>query len=166
MRTAAYLLCLRESTTVRMSNVASSTVLWEKRKKSRRYLRLTHWRARPLRSKHSLCNRQRPSRFTNRPITPTAISSSGSWMCSTSMNLRAETTHIEYKLLRFPKSPFFPPNSSYRLHASMVILKQRATRNTAFTSAPSTSARAQPNVFLDHFFGDICVTTKGQKWKR
>jgi hypothetical protein len=34
--------------------------------------------------------------------------------------------------------------------------KHKATRNTAFTSAPSTSALAQPNVFLDHFFGDIC----------
>jgi hypothetical protein len=34
--------------------------------------------------------------------------------------------------------------------------KHKATRNTAFTNAPNTSARAQPNVFFDHFFGDIC----------
>lgn len=38
---------------------------------------------------------------------------------------------------------------------SIVILKQSATKNTALTSAPRTSARAQPNVFLLHFFGDI-----------
>jgi hypothetical protein len=42
------------------------------------------------------------------------------------------------------------------LQASTVIEKHNATRNTAFTSAPNTSARAQPNVFFDHFFGDIC----------
>lgn len=42
------------------------------------------------------------------------------------------------------------------MHASIVILKQSATKNTALTRAPSTSARAHPNVFLDHFFGDIC----------
>jgi len=41
------------------------------------------------------------------------------------------------------------------LKASTVIEKHNATRNTAFTSAPRTSARAQPNVFFDHFFGDI-----------
>jgi len=41
------------------------------------------------------------------------------------------------------------------LNASTVIEKHNATRNTAFTSAPKTSARAQPNVFFDHFFGDI-----------
>lgn len=29
-------------------------------------------------------------------------------------------------------------------------------RNTEFTRAPNTSARAHPNVFFDHFFGDIC----------
>lgn len=44
---------------------------------------------------------------------------------------------------------------TYRLHASMVMLKQSATKNTALTNAPNTSARAQPNVFFDHFFGDI-----------
>lgn len=43
----------------------------------------------------------------------------------------------------------------YLLQASIVILKHKATRNTALTSAPSTSALAQPNVFFDHFFGDI-----------
>ena len=41
------------------------------------------------------------------------------------------------------------------LKASTVIEKHNATRNTAFTSAPRTSARAHPNVFFDHFFGDI-----------
>lgn len=41
------------------------------------------------------------------------------------------------------------------LKASTVIEKHNATRNTAFTSAPKTSARAHPNVFFDHFFGDI-----------
>lgn len=65
--------------------------------------------------------------------------------------------------------------SMKRLHASIVILKHRATKNTAFTRAPRTSARAHlkqgktvksgitqnfqippyPKVFLDHFFGDI-----------
>lgn len=44
---------------------------------------------------------------------------------------------------------------NYLLHASIVMLKQSATKKTAFTRAPSTSARAQPNVFFDHFFGDI-----------
>jgi hypothetical protein len=42
------------------------------------------------------------------------------------------------------------------LQASTVMEKHNATRNTAFTNAPNTSARAQPNVFFDHFFGDIC----------
>lgn len=41
------------------------------------------------------------------------------------------------------------------LQASMVMLKHKATKNTALTRAPNTSARAQPNVFFDHFFGDI-----------
>lgn len=44
---------------------------------------------------------------------------------------------------------------AYLLQASMVILKHNATKKTAFTNAPNTSARAQPNVFFDHFFGDI-----------
>lgn len=44
---------------------------------------------------------------------------------------------------------------THLLHASIVILKHNATRNTAFTNAPNTSARAHPNVFFDHFFGDI-----------
>jgi hypothetical protein len=44
---------------------------------------------------------------------------------------------------------------THLLQASTVIEKHNATRNTAFTNAPSTSARAQPNVFFDHFFGDI-----------
>lgn len=43
----------------------------------------------------------------------------------------------------------------YLLQASIVMLKHSATRNTAFTKAPKTSALAQPNVFFDHFFGDI-----------
>jgi hypothetical protein len=47
-------------------------------------------------------------------------------------------------------------NFAHLLQASTVIEKHNATRNTAFTSAPNTSARAQPNVFFDHFFGDIC----------
>lgn len=37
----------------------------------------------------------------------------------------------------------------------MVMLKHRATRKTALTKAPKTSALAQPKVFFDHFFGDI-----------
>lgn len=41
------------------------------------------------------------------------------------------------------------------LQASIVILKHNATKNTALTKAPNTSARAHPNVFFDHFFGDI-----------
>lgn len=53
-----------------------------------------------------------------------------------------------------------PKNVTYRLHASIVMLKQSATRKTAFTRAPSTSARAQPNVFFDHFLGDICKVKK------
>lgn len=44
----------------------------------------------------------------------------------------------------------------------MVILKHNATKNTAFTKAPNTSALAQPNVFFDHFFGDICNEIKIQ----
>ena len=39
--------------------------------------------------------------------------------------------------------------------------KQSANRNTLLTKAPNTSARAQPNVFLLHFFGDIWT----QGWK-
>lgn len=66
--------------------------------------------------------------FNNRPKVPTATNSLASWMISISINL---------------------------LTASTVILKHNATRNTALTNAPKTSARAQPNVFFDHFFGDI-----------
>jgi hypothetical protein len=44
---------------------------------------------------------------------------------------------------------------THLLKASTVIEKHNATRNTAFTNAPNTSARAQPKVFFDHFFGDI-----------
>jgi hypothetical protein len=33
--------------------------------------------------------------------------------------------------------------------------KQRARRKTELMSAPRTSARAQPKVDLDHFFGAI-----------
>jgi hypothetical protein len=44
---------------------------------------------------------------------------------------------------------------THLLKASTVIEKHNATRNTAFTNAPKTSARAQPKVFFDHFFGDI-----------
>lgn len=50
-------------------------------------------------------------------------------------------------------------NDEYLLHASTVMEKHKATRNTALTSAPSTSALAQPNVFFDHFLGDIYSTT-------
>lgn len=52
---------------------------------------------------------------------------------------------------------------NYLLHASIVMLKHSATKNTAFTRAPNTSARAHPNVFLDHFFGDICKTKTKQQ---
>jgi len=51
---------------------------------------------------------------------------------------------------------------TYLLQASTVIEKHKATRKTAFTRAPRTSARAQPNVFLDHFFGDICGHNRSQ----
>lgn len=44
---------------------------------------------------------------------------------------------------------------AYLLHASIVMLKHSATKKTALTRAPNTSALAHPNVFLDHFFGDI-----------
>lgn len=74
--------------------------------------------------------RNNPIRFTSKPIAPTTINSCGSWIVSTSMNL---------------------------LHASTVIEKHRATKNTALTRAPRTSALAQPKVFLDHFLGDIYV---------
>lgn len=49
---------------------------------------------------------------------------------------------------------------NYLLHASIVMLKHSATRKTALTNAPRTSARAHPNVFLDHFFGDIYSRAK------
>ena len=39
---------------------------------------------------------------------------------------------------------------------SIRMEKQRATRKTELTRAPNTSALAQPKVFLDHFFGEIC----------
>lgn len=42
------------------------------------------------------------------------------------------------------------------------MLKHSATKNTAFTRAPNTSARAHPNVFFDHFFGDICETNNSK----
>lgn len=44
----------------------------------------------------------------------------------------------------------------------MVMLKQRATRKTALTKAPRTSALAQPKVFFDHFLGDICGNKRYQ----
>lgn len=46
---------------------------------------------------------------------------------------------------------------AYLFKDSTRIEKHKATRNTELTRAPSTSARAQPKVFLDHFFGDICI---------
>lgn len=70
----------------------------------------------------------RPMRLTRRPAPPTMSNNCGLCISSVSRNL---------------------------LHASTVIEKHIATRNTAFTNAPNTSALAQPNVFLDHFFGDI-----------
>src|SRR6218665_3547969 len=45
--------------------------------------------------------------------------------------------------------------STKRLKDSIKIEKHNANRKTALISAPSTSARAQPKVFFDHFFGDI-----------
>lgn len=68
--------------------------------------------------------------FTTKPITPTTSTSFG--LCSDS-------------------------GSTKRLSASTKIEKHRARRKTALMRAPSTSARAQPKVFFDHFFGDICV---------
>lgn len=78
--------------------------------------------------------RQSPMTLTSNPRAPTATRSSGSSIGSRSIK---------------------------RLHASTVILKHSATRNTALTRAPSTSALAHPKVFLDHFFGDIW---KKSKW--
>lgn len=46
-------------------------------------------------------------------------------------------------------------NKNYRLIDSTRMEKHKATKNTALTSAPSTSALAQPKVFFDHFLGDI-----------
>ena len=43
--------------------------------------------------------------------------------------------------------------------------KQSATRNTALTSAPRTSARAQPNVFLLQDLGAIRTENKTYKYK-
>lgn len=63
-----------------------------------------------------------------------------------------ECTHTH----RHTYTPITRLQVSHLLHASMVMLKQSATRKTAFTRAPNTSARAQPKVFFDHFFGDIC----------
>lgn len=78
--------------------------------------------------KHSPWKSNKPIKLTISPSAPTATSNWGSWIFSTSMNL---------------------------LQASTVMEKHKATRNTALTRAPSTSARAHPNVFFDHFFGDI-----------
>lgn len=47
--------------------------------------------------------------------------------------------------------------STNRLKDSIKIEKHRARRKTALIRAPRTSALAQPNVFLDHFLGDIYV---------
>ena len=44
---------------------------------------------------------------------------------------------------------------AYLFNDSTNIEKQSANRKTLLTRAPSTSARAQPKVFLLHFFGDI-----------
>lgn len=46
-----------------------------------------------------------------------------------------------------------------------MIEKQSATKKTALTRAPRTSALAQPNVFFDHFFGDICNKITLEKLK-
>lgn len=66
--------------------------------------------------------------FTSKPEQPTYKISFGLWISSTSYR---------------------------RFKASIKMEKQSATRKTALTRAPRTSARAQPNVFFDHFFGDI-----------
>jgi hypothetical protein len=68
------------------------------------------------------------------------------------LNKSGKKTHT--KLAHWHRRP--SDRLSHLLHASTVIEKHRATRKTALTRAPSTSALAQPNVFLDHFFGDIC----------
>lgn len=77
---------------------------------------------------YSPWNKNKPMILTRSPRPPTMTSSCGSCIFSISMNL---------------------------LQASTVIEKHKATRNTAFTKAPSTSALAHPKVFFDHFFGDI-----------
>ena len=47
--------------------------------------------------------------------------------------------------------------------ASMTIEKESVMRKTALTSAPTTSALAQPYVFLYHFFGLILILTKAMR---
>lgn len=43
---------------------------------------------------------------------------------------------------------------------SISIEKHKAHRKTALTKAPNISALAQPNVFFDHFLGDIRTLMK------
>ena len=66
--------------------------------------------------------------LTTRPLTPTTSMSGGSCIVSGLQKRFTDSTRIE---------------------------KQSAIKKTAFTNAPNTSARAHPNVFLDHRFGDI-----------
>lgn len=90
--------------------------------------------------------------FTNNPKTPTTTISLGLWIVSTSINLiNTNKIQIVNKLFYYTQQI-----ETHLLHASTVIEKHKATKNTAFTNAPSTSALAHPKVFFDHFFGDIC----------
>ena len=90
--------------------------------------------------------RKRPIKLTKRPNIPTKIIKDGRWISSGLKNLFKDSTKIE---------------------------KQSAHKNTALTSAPKTSALAQPNVFLDHFLGDMrteikaitSATTSESIWK-
>ena len=51
-------------------------------------------------------------------------------------------------------------SSTILCSASTNIVKQSAMRKTALTSAPSTSARAHPYVFLSELHLDICKEQK------
>merc|ERR1719188_342003 len=53
-----------------------------------------------------------------------------------------------------------PAQSMAMSMTSSVMEKQKATKNTALTRAPRTSALAQPNVFLDQDFGAILTLRK------
>ena len=61
----------------------------------------------------------------------------------------------ESEILKSVRSCILKCEYFYLFKDSTRMEKQRATRNTELTKAPRTSALAQPNVFFDHFFGDI-----------